>query len=63
MGDVMETKTRIERLSDEEFQRKYGVNRKTFEAMEEVLQKNISKTMPKVDASQNCQSVTVFASS
>ncbi len=39
----METKARIDRLSDEEFQRKYGVIRKTFEAMEEVLQEKYSK--------------------
>lgn len=39
----METQARIDRLSDEEFQRKYGVNRKTFEAMEEVLQEKYSK--------------------
>ena len=39
----METKARIDRLSDEEFQRKYGVTRKTFEAMEEVLQEKYNK--------------------
>ena len=33
----METQTRIDRLTDEEFQRKYGVNRTTFEEMENVL--------------------------
>ena len=33
----METQARIDRLTDEEFQRKYGVNRATFEAMEQVL--------------------------
>ena len=39
----METQAQIDRLSDEKFQRKYGVNRKTFEAMEKVLQEKYSK--------------------
>ena len=34
----MNNQTRINRLTKEEFQRKYGVNRETFDAMLSVLQ-------------------------
>ena len=42
-GDVMETQARIDRLSNEEFQRKYGVIREAFDAMENVLQEKYQK--------------------
>ena len=35
---IVNNQTRINRLTKEEFQRKYGVNRETFDAMLSVLQ-------------------------